>query len=37
MIPRSPGRDPAAFALWIAEVTGGPVPKFEKVEEPEDK
>jgi hypothetical protein len=23
---------PAAFALWIAEVTGGPVPKFEKVE-----
>jgi hypothetical protein len=28
---------PAAFALWIAEKTGGPVPKFEKVEEPEDK
>jgi hypothetical protein len=26
---------PAAFALWIAEKTGGPVPKFEKVEEPE--
>jgi hypothetical protein len=24
--------DPAAFALWIAEVTGGPVPRFEKVE-----
>jgi hypothetical protein len=23
---------PAAFALWIAEVTGGPVPRFEKVE-----
>ena len=22
----------AAFALWIAEVSGGPVPKFEKVE-----
>jgi len=21
-----------AFALWIAEVTGGPVPRFEKVE-----
>jgi hypothetical protein len=21
---------PAAFALWIAEVTGGPVPRFEK-------
>ena len=20
------------FALWIAEVTGGPVPRFEKVE-----
>jgi hypothetical protein len=24
---------PAAFALWIAERTGGPVPRFEKVEE----
>jgi hypothetical protein len=24
--------DPAALALWIAEVTGGPVPRFEKVE-----
>jgi hypothetical protein len=23
---------PAAFALWIAEVTGGPVPRFEKDE-----
>jgi hypothetical protein len=23
---------PAAFALWIGEVTGGPVPRFEKVE-----
>jgi hypothetical protein len=23
---------PAALALWIAEVTGGPVPRFEKVE-----
>jgi hypothetical protein len=23
---------PAAFALWIAEITGGPVPRFEKVE-----
>jgi hypothetical protein len=23
---------PAAFALWIAERTGGPVPRFEKVE-----
>ena len=22
----------AAFALWLAEVTGGPVPRFEKVE-----
>jgi hypothetical protein len=28
---------PAAFALWIAERTGGPVPQFEKVEEPEDE
>jgi hypothetical protein len=24
---------PAAFALWIAEVTGVPVPRVEKVEE----
>jgi hypothetical protein len=24
---------PAAFAQWIAEKTGGPVPRFEKVEE----
>ena len=23
---------PAEFALWIAERTGGPVPRFEKVE-----
>jgi len=23
----------AAFALWIAEQTGGPVTRFEKVEE----
>jgi hypothetical protein len=22
---------PAAFALWIAEVTGGPVPRFERL------
>jgi hypothetical protein len=28
---------PSAFAQWIAERTGGPVPKFEKVEEPEGK
>jgi hypothetical protein len=27
---------PAAFARWIAELTGGPVPRFEKVEEPDD-
>jgi hypothetical protein len=29
---------PAAFALWIAQVTGGAVPRFEKVdrEEPAD-
>ena len=27
---------PAAFADWIAERTGGPVPKFEKVEEPDE-
>jgi hypothetical protein len=29
---------PAAFALWLAEITGGPVPRFEKVdrEEPAD-
>jgi hypothetical protein len=26
---------PAAFALWIAEKTGEPVPRFEKVEEAE--
>jgi hypothetical protein len=26
---------PAAFALWIAEVTGRPVPRFEKVEREE--
>jgi hypothetical protein len=26
---------PAAFALWIAERTGGPVPRFEKVEREE--
>jgi hypothetical protein len=26
---------PAAFALSIAEVTGGPVPRFEKVERPD--
>jgi hypothetical protein len=26
---------PAAFALWIAEVTGGPLPRFEKVEREE--
>lgn len=24
--------DPAGFARWIAELTGGPVPAFEKVE-----
>jgi hypothetical protein len=23
---------PAAFALWLAEITSGPVPRFEKVE-----
>jgi len=23
---------PAAFAVWLAEATGGPVPRFEKVE-----
>jgi hypothetical protein len=28
---------PAAFAQWIAERTGGRVPKFEKVEEPADE
>jgi hypothetical protein len=28
---------PSAFAQSIAERTGGPVPKFEKVEEPEGK
>jgi hypothetical protein len=27
--------DPAAFAHWIAERTGGPVPRFEKVEDPD--
>ena len=27
---------PAAFARWIAERTGGPAPKFEKVEEPDE-
>jgi hypothetical protein len=26
---------PSAFAHWIAEVTGGPVPRFEKVEREE--
>jgi hypothetical protein len=26
---------PAAFARWIAEVTGGPAPRFEKVEREE--
>jgi hypothetical protein len=25
----------AAFALWLAEITGGPVPRFEKVEREE--
>jgi hypothetical protein len=25
---------PAAFARWIAERTGGPVPRFKRVEEP---
>jgi hypothetical protein len=28
---------PAAFALWIAEKTGGPVPRFQKVEEADDE
>jgi hypothetical protein len=28
---------PAAFARWIAERTGGPVPRFEKVEESENE
>jgi hypothetical protein len=27
---------PAAFAQWIAEATGGPVRRFEKVEDAED-
>jgi hypothetical protein len=27
---------PAAFALWLAEITGGPVPGLEKVEAPDD-
>jgi hypothetical protein len=31
-----PGEYGAAFALWIAEVTGGPVPRFEKVERPDE-
>jgi hypothetical protein len=26
---------PAALALWLAEITGGPVPRFEKVERKE--
>jgi hypothetical protein len=26
---------PAAFARWIAETTGGPVPRFERVEREE--
>ena len=26
---------PAAFALWMAQITGGPVPRFEKVEREE--
>jgi hypothetical protein len=26
---------PAAFALWLAERNGGPVPRFEKVEREE--
>jgi hypothetical protein len=26
---------PEAFALWLAEITGGPVPRFEKVERKE--
>jgi hypothetical protein len=28
---------PAAFARWIAEKTGGPAPRFEKVEEAGDE
>jgi hypothetical protein len=33
---RHPEEDyPAAFALWIAEVTGGQVPRFERVERAE--
>jgi hypothetical protein len=28
---------PAAFAQWIAERTGGPVPRFERVEEAEEE
>jgi hypothetical protein len=28
---------PAAFAQWIAERTGGPVPRFEKVEETDEQ
>jgi hypothetical protein len=27
---------PAVFARWIAERTGGPVPRFEKVEDSEE-
>jgi hypothetical protein len=27
---------PAEFAQWIAERTGGPVPRFEKVEETDE-
>jgi hypothetical protein len=27
-----PEDHPAAFALWYAEVTGGPVPRFERVQ-----
>jgi len=27
---------PAAFALWIAEWTGGLVPRFENVEQPDE-
>jgi hypothetical protein len=29
---RSPSSWPEAFARWIAERTGGPAPRFEKVE-----
>jgi hypothetical protein len=27
---------PAAFAQWIAEKTGGPVPRFDKVKESDE-